>query len=95
MFDVTDGGRHYYGKGKGYNGFVARDGTRAFVTGCYTPRGLTHDLRGLDADQIKVLRFMVYRHSFESQTLWVFLCRRLMIGWTFTARTKRTSTSGV
>ncbi len=54
IFDVTEG-RAYYGKGSGYAGFAGRDGTRAFVTGCYTPRGLTHDLRGLTPEALKAI----------------------------------------
>jgi hypothetical protein len=43
----------YYGPGSGYHAFVGRDATRAFVTGCFQGAGLTHDLRGLTAKQMK------------------------------------------
>ena len=32
VFDVS-AGKKFYGKGKGYGGFVGRDASRAFVTG--------------------------------------------------------------
>ncbi|GLC60265.1 hypothetical protein PLESTB_001592300 [Pleodorina starrii] len=54
VFDVTKG-RRLYGEEKGYGGFVGRDGTRAFVTGDFTPRGLIDDVEGLSPEQLKSL----------------------------------------
>lgn len=53
VFDVTSA-RHIYGPGGPYHVFSGRDCARAFVTGCYTePTEWTHDLRGLDVDEIE------------------------------------------
>jgi len=46
VFDVTKG-KQYYGKGGGYSFFSGRDGTRAFITGNFTPAGLIEDYEGL------------------------------------------------
>lgn len=40
VFDVSPGQR-YYGKGKAYEGLVGKDASRAFITGDFTPKGLT------------------------------------------------------
>ncbi|CAG8551704.1 cytochrome b5 [Rhizophagus irregularis] len=53
VFDVT-AGKHYYGKGGGYNFFAGKDASRAYITGCFETH-LTHDLRGLTHQQIKDL----------------------------------------
>ncbi|EDV22627.1 uncharacterized protein TRIADDRAFT_16260, partial [Trichoplax adhaerens] len=46
VFDVTKGKEHY-GKGGGYNFFSGRDGTRAFVTGDFSEKGLNDEIKGL------------------------------------------------
>lgn len=51
MYDVT-AGRSYYGPGGGYSFFSGRDASRAYITGCFSTH-LTHDLRGLSAEEIK------------------------------------------
>ncbi|RUS25659.1 hypothetical protein BC938DRAFT_471824 [Jimgerdemannia flammicorona] len=63
VFDVTEG-RGYYGPvrasywnvvlGGSYHQFAGRDAARAWVTGCFETH-LTHDLRGLTEEQMKVL----------------------------------------
>ncbi|KAI9236655.1 hypothetical protein MVEG_04308 [Podila verticillata NRRL 6337] len=50
VFDVTLG-RPYYGKGGGYGFFSGRDASRAYTTGCFQTH-LTHDLRGLNPQQL-------------------------------------------
>ena len=40
VYDVSAGQR-YYGKGQAYHGLVGRDASRAFITGDFTPQGLT------------------------------------------------------
>ncbi|KAL7423589.1 hypothetical protein Q5752_001169 [Cryptotrichosporon argae] len=53
VYDVS-ANRRIYGKGGGYNMMAGRDASRAFITGCFQTH-LTHDLRGLSADQLKAL----------------------------------------
>ncbi|KAF9142815.1 hypothetical protein BG015_000662 [Linnemannia schmuckeri] len=50
VFDVT-AGRPYYSKGGGYGFFSGKDASRAYTTGCFQTH-LTHDLRGLTAQQL-------------------------------------------
>ncbi|KAF9089774.1 hypothetical protein BGX23_006466 [Mortierella sp. AD031] len=50
VFDVT-AGRPYYSKGGGYGFFSGKDASRAYTTGCFETH-LTHDLRGLSAQQL-------------------------------------------
>lgn len=52
VFDVTKGERHYR-PGQPYAFFTGRDGSRAFTTGDFTEAGLTDDLTGLSADQVR------------------------------------------
>lgn len=47
VFDVTKG-KDFYGPGGGYSFFTGIDGTRAFVTGDFTPSGLIDDISELD-----------------------------------------------
>lgn len=51
VFDVSAGAQ-YYGPGGAYSIFAGRDGTRAFLTGCFDDQGATHDLRGLTEQQL-------------------------------------------
>jgi len=46
VFDVSPG-RQHYGPGGGYAFFSGRDGSRAYVSGDFTPQGLTDDVAGL------------------------------------------------
>ena len=46
VYDVTKG-RSFYGKGRSYHHFVARDATRAFATNCKQPACLISTLDGL------------------------------------------------
>lgn len=46
IFDVS-AGNQYYGPGGGYSFFTAKDGSRAFVSGEFSEKGLTDDLEGL------------------------------------------------
>jgi len=55
VFDVTSGSQ-YYGPNSGYHIFAGRDGTRAFLTGCFNEQGATHDLRGLTEQQLESIR---------------------------------------
>lgn len=52
VYDVTKGKRIYGPKGL-YHFFAGRDASRAYVTGCFSNH-LTHDLRGLDQDELSV-----------------------------------------
>jgi len=52
VYDVT-AGKKYYGKGAGYGSFAGRDGSRAFLTGCFDEKGSTYDLRGLSDSQLR------------------------------------------
>jgi len=47
VYDVTRG-KDFYGPGGGYSFFTGTDGTRAFVTGDFTPSGLIDDISDLD-----------------------------------------------
>nr|CAG4652020.1 EOG090X0A5G [Triops cancriformis] len=47
VFDVSKG-REYYRPGKGYHIFAGTDASRAFVTGDFTPTGLSDDVLDLD-----------------------------------------------
>jgi len=51
VFDVTKG-VNYYGKGSMYSGFAGKDGSRAFVTGEFTPEGFRDDIDGLTPIQV-------------------------------------------
>ncbi|KAJ3018185.1 hypothetical protein HKX48_003047 [Thoreauomyces humboldtii] len=53
IYDVS-ASPQYYGKGGGYHFFAGKDAARAYVTGCFQT-DLTHDLRGLDDAQIKLI----------------------------------------
>jgi hypothetical protein len=55
VFDVSSG-KEFYGKEGGYSVFAGRDGSRAFITGCFDEQGATHDLRGLSERQIESLK---------------------------------------
>ena len=58
VFDVTNGARHY-APGGGYDFFAGVDGSRAFVTGDFTPEGLTDDVSGFSAAQhLELLRWI-------------------------------------
>lgn len=53
IYDVTSSAR-IYGPGGPYHAFSGKDSARAFVTGCYEKEDeLTHDLRGLDEEEIE------------------------------------------
>ncbi|KAL8727629.1 MAG: hypothetical protein Q9166_005937 [cf. Caloplaca sp. 2 TL-2023] len=47
IYDVS-ASPHIYGPGGPYHFFAGRDATRAFVTGCFEPEHLIHDLRGVE-----------------------------------------------
>ena len=51
VFDVS-AGTDFYAEGKGYNCFVGRDGSRAFVTGEFEGEGLTDSIDGLDPSEL-------------------------------------------
>lgn len=70
VYDVT-ASRHMYGPKGPYRFFSGRDATRAFVTGCFqNPDEFTHDLRGLDPDEINA-DVKSWRNFFEtSQKYW-------------------------
>uniref|UniRef100_A0A7S0XMP2 Cytochrome b5 heme-binding domain-containing protein n=1 Tax=Chrysocystis fragilis TaxID=1411660 RepID=A0A7S0XMP2_9STRA len=50
VYDVT-AGEAFYGRGKPYHAFVARDATRAFALGCTAPRCISSDTEGLTEAQ--------------------------------------------
>ena len=56
VFDVSDGGDKYYGVDGGYHAFAGRDGSRAFITGCFDESGAVADVRGLSEEQMGALR---------------------------------------
>lgn len=55
VFDVSSG-KQYYGVDGGYHAFAGRDGSRAFITGCFDSAGATADVRGLSEQQMDALR---------------------------------------
>jgi len=50
VYDVS-ANRHTYGPGGSYHFMAGKDAARAFVTGCFQTHQ-THDLRGLDKDEL-------------------------------------------
>jgi len=60
VFDVEKGRKHYAGGG-GYSFFAGRDATRAFVTGDFSPSGLTDDVSGLsDAEILQIADWLTF-----------------------------------
>ena len=55
VFDVSSGAK-YYGPDGGYHAFAGRDGSRAFITGCFDEQGAVADVRGLSEQQMDSLR---------------------------------------
>ena len=55
VFDVSSGAK-YYGPDGGYHAFAGRDGSRAFITGCFDEAGAVADVRGLTEQQMEALR---------------------------------------
>ncbi|VDP14106.1 unnamed protein product [Soboliphyme baturini] len=55
VFDVQKGEKHYGPRGS-YSFFAGIDGTRAFITGDFSPEGLTDDINGLDSQDLIGLR---------------------------------------
>ncbi|CAJ0580610.1 unnamed protein product, partial [Mesorhabditis spiculigera] len=55
VYDVDKGKKHY-GKGGGYSFFAGKDGSRAFVSGDFTEKGLIDDLDGLGHDDLLGVR---------------------------------------
>ncbi|XP_070210922.1 neuferricin-like [Littorina saxatilis] len=51
VYDVTRGQKHY-GPGGGYNFFAGRDGSKAFVTGDFSEKGVTDDISGFTNAEI-------------------------------------------
>ena len=51
VYDVTRGRKHY-GPGGGYSFFSGRDGSRAFVSGDFTEKGLTDDVTGFTGAEV-------------------------------------------
>lgn len=54
VYDVTRGKQHY-GPGGGYSFFSGHDGSRAFVSGDFTDKGLTDDVTGFTNAQVLTL----------------------------------------
>jgi dihydrofolate reductase len=68
VFDVT-AGRPYYSKGGGYGFFSGKDASRAYTTGCFQTH-LTHDLRGLTAEQLAVRSLLLLGIHLVRLCLW-------------------------
>jgi len=51
VFDVTKGAR-FYATGNGYDGFSGTDGSRAFLSGEFNPKGLVDTIDGLDHKEL-------------------------------------------
>jgi predicted heme/steroid binding protein len=66
VFDVTAGRKYYGQQGGGYAIFAGRDGSRAFITGCFDEHGAVHDVRGLserEMDSLKRWRDFYAEHA--------------------------------
>nr|CAG4642674.1 EOG090X0A5G [Evadne anonyx] len=60
IYDVSKG-KDFYGPGGGYSFFTGLDGTRAFVSGDFTPTGLIEDISGLDnSEYLGILNWMEF-----------------------------------
>ncbi|XP_033111597.1 neuferricin-like [Anneissia japonica] len=66
VYDVEKGRRHY-GPGGGYHFFTGKDGTRAFISGDFTEKGLIEDTNGLSpADMLGIKEWLeFYEKDYE------------------------------
>ncbi|BES97460.1 heme Hypothetical protein [Nesidiocoris tenuis] len=66
VYDVSKA-RNYYGPGESYYGFVGKDGSKAFVTGDFSPGGLTDEVDDLPLGDLGGLMHWVdlYKNNYE------------------------------
>lgn len=74
IYDVT-AGKHNYAPGGSYSFFSGRDASRSYITGCFQTH-LTHDLRGIDDDQLPSLH---HWESFFAKSKKYFYVGRLIL----------------
>lgn len=74
VYDVTKG-RDFYGPGGGYAFFTGIDGSRAFVTGDFTPEGLIDDVTDLkNEDYLGLLQWSeFYAKDYKIAGLLIFV----------------------
>ncbi|PWN33547.1 cytochrome b5, partial [Meira miltonrushii] len=71
VYDVTPG-KWVYGPKGSYHFFAGRDASRAFVTGCFhTPSHLSHDLRGLNKDEVAAIE--EWKNFFDNHQRYKFV----------------------
>ena len=74
VFDVKKGEKHY-APGGGYRFFAARDGSKAYITGDFTEKGLTPDITGLSPQQMFDLENWVMFYEKEYMYVGKYSCK--------------------
>ena len=70
IYDVS-AGHNFYGKGRSYHHFVARDASRAFATNCKQPACLVPSLKGLSYQDQKEIDRWVELYEFHDKYTYI------------------------